>query len=129
LIREAKRALEEARHHAQAEQEERRREAEAYGRMYRPGKDPQVAVPKARTQRNLTDPDSPIMKSSDKAFIQLKLGRAGVAWEPAWANHRCPGDPPHPVPPGERLPGPLPRKEWIFLFSSWPDSASTHTGC
>lgn len=78
-IQEAKRALEEeARQHAQAEQEERRRQAEAYGRRYRPRKDPQAATPEARAQRNFTDPDSRIMKSSDKAFIQGYNAQAAV---------------------------------------------------
>lgn len=81
-IREAKRALEEeARQRAQAEQEERRRQAKAPGRMYRPRKDPQDATPKARAQRNFTDPDSRIMVSSDKAFIQAYNAQAAVDTE------------------------------------------------
>lgn len=69
---------EEARARAQAEQEERRRRAEAEGKTYRPRKDPQDARPKARAQRNFTDPDSRIMVSSDKAFIQAYNAQAAV---------------------------------------------------
>lgn len=78
-IREAKRALEEeARAKAKAEQEERKREARAEGKEYRPRKDPSQAKPRARAQRNFTDPDSRIMKSSDKAFIQAYNAQAAV---------------------------------------------------
>jgi transposase len=81
-IQEAKRALEEeARQRAQAEQEERKREAEQQGKTYRPRKGPQEARPKARAQRNFTDPDSRIMKSSDKAFIQGYNAQAAVDTE------------------------------------------------
>ena len=72
---------EEARARAQAEQEERRREAEGHGKTYRPRKDPQDAQPKARAQRNFTDPDSRIMVSSDKAFIQAYNAQAAVDTE------------------------------------------------
>lgn len=81
-IQEAKRALEEeARARAQAEQEERRRQAEAEGKTYRPRKDPQDAQPKARAQRNFTDPESRIMVSADKAFIQGYNAQAAVDTE------------------------------------------------
>lgn len=79
-IREAKRALEEeARRSAQQEQDERKREAEAQGKTYRTRKDPREARPKDRDQWNFTDPDSRIMKSSDKAFIQGYNAQAAVA--------------------------------------------------
>lgn len=61
---------EEAREKARAEQEARRMEAEAAGKAYHPRKDPAEAQPEARAQRNFTDPESRIMKSSDKSFIQ-----------------------------------------------------------
>ncbi len=78
-IQEAKRALEEeARAPAQAEQEERRQEAEGQGKAYRPRKNPQRSTPKARAQRNFTDPESRIMVSADKAFIQGYNAQAAV---------------------------------------------------
>ncbi len=78
-IQEAKRSLEEeARERARAEQEERRCRAEAEGEAYRPRKDPQDAQPKARAQRNFTDPESRVMLSSDKAFIQGYNAQAAV---------------------------------------------------
>jgi Sec-independent protein translocase protein TatA len=78
-IREAKRALEEeARERARAEQVERRRQAEDRGKTYRPRKDPLDAQPKARAQRNFTDPDSRIMVNGDKAFVQAYNAQAAV---------------------------------------------------
>src|SRR5690606_32814292 len=40
--------------------------------------DPGVVKPPAKAQRNFTDPDSRIMKSSDKAFIQAYNGQIAV---------------------------------------------------
>lgn len=78
-IRKAKRELEEeARQKAAEQQEQRRREAESQGRTFHPRKDPGDAKPAARAQRNFTDPDSRIMISSEKAFIQAYNGQIAV---------------------------------------------------
>jgi len=69
-IRKAKAELEaEAREKAREEQEARRVKAEEEGRTFRPRKDPDQAQPKAKAQRNFTDPESRIMKTQD-GFIQ-----------------------------------------------------------
>jgi transposase len=75
-IREAKAALE-------AEEAERERgrhaAAEAAGRKLRkPHPDDEPPTPKPRAQRNFTDPESKIMKSSDGAFHQCYNGQAVV---------------------------------------------------
>jgi transposase len=71
VIRNAMAELEEeARRKAEAEQEERREKANKEGRTYRSRKDPKDAIPSPKAQCNFTDPDSRIMKNSDKAFIQ-----------------------------------------------------------
>ncbi len=81
-IQEAKRALEEeARQRAREEEEERRRRAEEEGKAYRPRRDPEEARPKERAQRNFTDPESRIMVSSDKAFIQAYNAQGAVDTE------------------------------------------------
>lgn len=70
-IEKAKAELEaEAREKAQRKQAEQKEKAEKQGKTHRPRKDPKKAKPKAREQRNFTDPDSRIMKDSDEAFIQ-----------------------------------------------------------
>lgn len=75
----AKRALEEeARERARDEQEERRKKAKEKGRPFRPQKDPDKAAPANKAQRNFPDPESRIMKSSDKAFIQAYNAQAAV---------------------------------------------------
>ena len=53
-------------------------EAEARAKAKAKGKDPETAVPKDKAQRNFTDPDSRIMLSSDKAFIQAYNAQAAV---------------------------------------------------
>ena len=76
VIREAKQALEaEAR---QAEQARRAEMAEQGKRPRRPssGRDP--FKPKPKAQRNFTDPDSRIMRTSDGAFHQCYNGQAIV---------------------------------------------------
>jgi len=76
VIREAKQALEAE---ARAAEEARRAEmAEQGKRPRRPssGRDP--FAPKPKTQRNFTDPDSRIMKTSDGAFHQCYNGQAIV---------------------------------------------------
>lgn len=78
-IAEAKAALEaEAKEKAAREQEERRAEAEAEGREFHPQKDPAKAKPSDQDQRNFTDPESRIMVSSEKAFIQAFNAQAAV---------------------------------------------------
>jgi transposase len=75
-IREAKEALEAE---ARAAEEARRAEMRAEGREPRrppDGRDP--FAPKPRAQRNFTDPDSRIMKTSDGAFHQCYNGQAIV---------------------------------------------------
>lgn len=82
-IREAKEALEreakaEAEAIRQADQAERERRAEA-GEPKKPGKRPSRSeLPKDDAQRNFTDPDSRIMKNSDKAFVQAYNAQAAV---------------------------------------------------
>jgi len=79
VIESAKRALEEeAKEKARFEQAERRREAREQGRTFRARKTPEGARPTPRAQRNFTDPDSRIMKNSDKAFVQAYNAQAAV---------------------------------------------------
>ena len=69
-IRKAKQELEEETKQQAAEQQEnKRQEAEAAGRTYKPRKNPEEAVPEGKAQRNFTDPESRIMLSG-KAIIQ-----------------------------------------------------------
>lgn len=75
-IREAKQALE---HEAAEAERARRQELEAQGkqpRAPRDGRDP--FAPKPKAQRNFTDPESKIMKTSDGAFHQCFNGQAVV---------------------------------------------------
>ena len=82
-IREAKEALErEARERAAALEEERAGKA---GEPPASGKKPRGRKPKppktepdGKAQRNFTDPDSRIMKDSNKAFVQAYNGQAAV---------------------------------------------------
>lgn len=82
-IREAKEALErEAREEAErvraADEAERARRAEA-GERKKSGKRPNPSeLPKEDAQRNFTDPDSRIMKNSDKAFVQAYNAQVAV---------------------------------------------------
>lgn len=82
-IRAAKAALErEAKEEAAAiraaDEAERARRAEA-GEPKKPGKRPNPAeLPRDDAQRNFTDPDSRIMKNSDKAFVQAYNAQAAV---------------------------------------------------
>jgi len=79
VIRQAMARLEkQARQKAAAEQQKRREKAERQGRTYWPRKDANDAVPSSKAQHNFTDPDSRIMKSADKAFIQGYNGQAAV---------------------------------------------------
>lgn len=78
-IRKAKQALEEeARQKKQQEQDERRQAAESEGRDFHARSNPQEAVPDPKAQRNFTDPDSRIMKSSGQNFVQGYNGQAAV---------------------------------------------------
>ena len=82
-IQEAKAALE-AEAKAQAEErrrqeEEDRQQRERDGKPPKPGKKPEISeVPGEKAQRNFTDPESRIMKNSDKAFIQGYNAQAAV---------------------------------------------------
>ncbi len=82
-IQEAKAALEaeakaEAERIRKADQEERQRRKHD-GEPSKPGKPPDPSeVPKDKAQRNFTDPESRIMKNSDKAFIQGYNAQAAV---------------------------------------------------
>ncbi len=86
-IRAAKEALErEAKEEAEAiraaDKAERARRAEA-GEPKKPGKRPNPSeLPKGDAQRNFTDPDSRIMKNSDKAFVQAYNAQAAVDASP-----------------------------------------------
>ncbi|MEQ8173089.1 MAG: IS1182 family transposase [Candidatus Eremiobacterota bacterium] len=78
----AKKALEkEAKEKAKIEQEKRKEEAEKEGRNFKPRKDPDKAKPEDKAQRNFTDSESRIMKSSEKAFIQAYNAQAAVDGE------------------------------------------------
>ena len=75
-IREAKQALEAE---ARAAETARRGELEAQGKTpRRPPNDRDPFKPKPKAQRNFTDPDSKIMKTSDGAFHQCFNGQAVV---------------------------------------------------
>jgi transposase len=81
-IRKAKAELEqEAKERAAAKQAARAQkeaEATASGKKLR-GFEPKIdETPDGKTQRNFTDPDSRIMKNSDKAFVQAYNGQAAV---------------------------------------------------
>ncbi|OQA19078.1 MAG: Transposase DDE domain protein [bacterium ADurb.Bin363] len=78
-ISDAKKALEEeAREKAKKEQEKRKEEAEKEGRDFKPRKNPEDAKPEDKAQRNFTDSESRIMKSSEKSFIQAYNAQAAV---------------------------------------------------
>jgi transposase len=78
-IRQAKAALEEeAREKARKDQAKRAKEATKEGRQFKARTNPEDAKPKAKSQRNFTDPESKIMKNSDKAFIQAYNAQATV---------------------------------------------------
>ena len=70
-IREAKAALEEQ---ARQKAADHAAKLEAEGRASR--KDPEEAVPKPKDQRNFTDPESKIMKTSNKGFDQCGNAQA-----------------------------------------------------
>jgi len=72
-IREAKAALEE-----QARQKAREHAAQLEAEGKTPRKDPEEAVPDPKAQRNFTDPDSKIMKTSNKGFDQCGNAQAVV---------------------------------------------------
>jgi transposase len=70
-IQEAKAALEE-----QARQKAAAHAAELKARGGKPRKNPEEAVPKPKDQRNFTDPESKIMKTSNKGFDQCGNAQA-----------------------------------------------------
>lgn len=78
-IREAKRKIEEeAKKKAEQEQKKRKKKAAKKGKEYKPRKNPEEAEPQGKAQMNFTDPESRIMKNSDKAFVQAFNGQAAV---------------------------------------------------
>ncbi len=78
-IKEAKAALEEeAKEKHRRAQDQRKQEAEKRGKPYRPRKSEEEARPNPKDQRNFTDPESRIMKDSNKAFIQGYNAQAAV---------------------------------------------------
>ncbi len=80
-IREAKKALEEeARMKAQTEAMDRAAQEAARNGKKPPGRPPGPIddKPEGKAQRNFTDPESKIMKSADKAFIQAYNAQAAV---------------------------------------------------
>jgi len=77
-IERAKEQLErEAKERAEREQSERREAALARGKRFWPRLDPQAALPRAREQRNFTDPESRIMRHQG-AFVQAYNAQAAV---------------------------------------------------
>jgi len=72
-IKQAKAALEE-----QARQKARDKAAQLEAEGKTPGKDPEAATPDPKAQRNFTDPDSRIMKTSNKGFDQCGNAQAVV---------------------------------------------------
>jgi transposase len=70
-IQEAKAALEE-----QAREKARAHAAKLESEGKTPRKDPEEAVPKGKDQRNFTDPESKIMKTSNKGFDQCGNAQA-----------------------------------------------------
>ena len=78
-IQKAKKELEEeAVERAKADQQKRREVAEAEGRDYKPRLNPEEAKPDPKAQRNFTDPESRIMRNSEKAFCQGYNGQTAV---------------------------------------------------
>ena len=70
-IQKAKKELEaEARERAVREAESRKKKAESEGRKYVPRETSRRTTPRDKDQRNFTDPESKIMLSSEKSFIQ-----------------------------------------------------------
>jgi transposase len=77
-IERAKEQLErEAKERAEREQNERREAAVTQGKKFWPRVDPQAARPRAREQRNFTDPESRIMRHQG-AFVQAYNAQAAV---------------------------------------------------
>jgi len=70
-IQEAKAALEE-----QAKEKARKHQEKLIAEGKKPRKDPEEAVPKDKDQRNFTDPESKIMKTSNKGFDQCGNAQA-----------------------------------------------------
>jgi transposase len=78
-IKKAKAALEtEAIAKAKEKQDQNKDSAEKQGKGYKPRKDPEQAKPEDKDQYNFTDPESRIMKNSDKAFVQAYNAQATV---------------------------------------------------
>ena len=78
-IQKAMRELEEeARRKAAEEEAKKKEQAQSKGRKPPEGKKPDEIKPAPKAQRNFTDPESRIMKNSDKAFIQGYNGQLAV---------------------------------------------------
>jgi len=78
-IKKAKAELEaEAKRKLEEEQAKREAKAKKQGKTYQPRKNASDAKPKEKDQKNFTDPDSRIIKNSDKAFIQGYNAQAAV---------------------------------------------------
>lgn len=78
-IKKAQAVLEaEAIEKAKQKQEQNREKAAKEGKEYNPRKDPEQAKPDDKDQYNFTDPESRIMRNSDKAFIQAYNAQATV---------------------------------------------------
>lgn len=63
---------------ARGKQEQNKDNAQKQGKAYKPRKDPEQAKPENKNQYNFTDPESRIMKNSDKAFVQAYNAQATV---------------------------------------------------
>lgn len=68
----------EARERREKEQAKRQGKAKKQGKAYKPRQDSADAQPRDKDQKNFTDPESRIMKNSDKAFIQAYNAQASV---------------------------------------------------
>jgi transposase len=79
VIQKAKAELEaEAKEKVEKEQRKREKKAKEDGREYKRRKKAEEAKPKGKGQKNFTDPESRIMKDSNKAYIQGYNAQASV---------------------------------------------------
>jgi transposase len=78
-IKKAKAAIEaEAIAKTREKQDKNKERAKKQGKGYKPRKDPEEVKPDDKDQYNFTDPESRIMKNSDKAFVQAYNAQATV---------------------------------------------------
>jgi len=107
-IKEAMANLEgEAKQKAKKERKQRQKEAKARGKTYRPRQKISEVKPKPKDQWNFTDPESGVMRNSDKAFVQGYNAQATVDAEAhiivaADVSNRA-GDAPHLKPQLEQV--------------------------